>query len=420
MGKIMEIQTIEISKINPATYNPRLDLKLGDIEYEKIKNSITEFDLVEPLVWNKRTGNLVGGHQRLKVLKEQNIKDVQVSVVDLEPSKEKALNIALNKVQGDWDLSKLKDLLQELDTGEFDIGITGFDDIEIEDLMTQFYVDDDKDDEVPEVSEEPITKLGDLYKLGEHRLLCGDATVITDMDKLMDIVKAKLVFTSPPYNMAADKYQNYNDNLKSQEYINFNLMAVQNIKRYLEGFLFWNLSYNKNARWEWIEIFYRITKETGLKFLEKIVWDKGHGTPITSNKQLTRQYEDILFAGTEAEIEADLTEAYIGTTLKEYSFNKKTGKGITNYWRLTTNNTQTKEHSAIFPVALPVKAILLMTNTNDIVVDPFGGSGSTLIACQKLNRKCYMMEIDPHYCDVILKRWEDYTNMKVKLINGKT
>jgi len=141
---MMKIEKIPISKINPAPYNPRLDLKPGDAEYEKIKRSITEFDLVEPLVWNKQTGNLVGGHQRLKVLKEQGIKEIEVSVVDLEPSKEKALNIALNKAQGDWDFPKLKDLLQELDTGEFDIGITGFDTDEIETLMTQFFNPDEQ------------------------------------------------------------------------------------------------------------------------------------------------------------------------------------------------------------------------------------------------------------------------------------
>ena len=140
----MIIQKIPISKINPAPYNPRLDLKPGDTEYEKIKRSIVEFDLVEPLVVNKRTGNLVGGHQRLKVLKELGKTEVEAVIVDLPESREKALNIALNKAQGDWDMPKLKDLLIELDTGEFDISITGFDTDEIEDLMTQFFNPDEQ------------------------------------------------------------------------------------------------------------------------------------------------------------------------------------------------------------------------------------------------------------------------------------
>ncbi|MCL5073958.1 MAG: ParB N-terminal domain-containing protein [Actinobacteria bacterium] len=186
----MEIQKISLTKINPAPYNPRKDLQPGDIEYEKIKKSIAEFDLVEPLVWNKRTGNLVGGHQRLKILKEQGITEVEVSIVDLPESKEKALNIALNKAQGGWDLTKLKDLLQELDTGEFDIEITGFDENEIERLMTQIYEDDIQEDNFDlEEESKKITvcraKKGDIFQLGEHRIMCGDSTCPEDVEKLM-------------------------------------------------------------------------------------------------------------------------------------------------------------------------------------------------------------------------------------------
>ena len=138
----MEIKKIPIEQINPAPYNPRKDLKPGDPEYEKLKKSITEFDLVEPLVWNKRTGNLVGGHQRLKILLERGDKEVDVSVVDLDDAREKALNVALNKISGEWDLPLLKDLLSDLDTGELDLELTGFDLDEIERLMTQVHEPD--------------------------------------------------------------------------------------------------------------------------------------------------------------------------------------------------------------------------------------------------------------------------------------
>ena len=164
----MEIQTLEINKINPALYNPRKDLKPGDPEYEKLRKSIAEFDMVEPLVWNKRTGNLVGGHQRLKILKEMGINQVEVSVVDLDATKEKALNLALNKISGEWDMPMLKDLLEELDTGDMDMEITGFDLKEIEDLMTQFHVPEEgltDDDAVPEATES-ICRKGDLWQLG--------------------------------------------------------------------------------------------------------------------------------------------------------------------------------------------------------------------------------------------------------------
>ncbi len=185
--ELMDIQTIEIGKLKPAAYNPRKDLQPGDPEYEKLRKSITEFDMVEPLVWNKRTGNLVGGHQRLKILKGMDIKSVEVSVVDLSETKEKALNLALNKISGEWDFPRLKDLLEELDTGALDMEVTGFDLKEIEDLMTQFHQPEEgltDDDAVPEPTES-ICRKGDLWELGNHRLLCGDATVITDVEKLM-------------------------------------------------------------------------------------------------------------------------------------------------------------------------------------------------------------------------------------------
>ena len=146
----MEIRKIPIEKLNPAAYNPRKDLQPGDPEYEKLKRSIQEFGYVEPIVWNKRTGNIVGGHQRYKVLLDMGMSEVDCVVVDLDETKEKALNLALNKIQGDWDFLKLKDVLQDLDTGEFDIELTGFDMVEIEDLVTQFNpldLDDGKRDE---------------------------------------------------------------------------------------------------------------------------------------------------------------------------------------------------------------------------------------------------------------------------------
>ncbi len=137
----MDIRKTKIDSLRPALYNPRKDLQPGDPEYQKIKRSIEEFGYVDPIIINKDM-TVIGGHQRLKVLKEMGYTEIDCVVVDLDETKEKALNLALNKIQGEWDFFKLKDLLEELDTGEFDIEITGFDSKEIEDLMTQFYVED--------------------------------------------------------------------------------------------------------------------------------------------------------------------------------------------------------------------------------------------------------------------------------------
>lgn len=409
MEIVEKIVKYKISDLVLSEYNPR---QLTKDQHKSLTDSIKRFGLVDPIIINKhkdRMNIVIGGHMRLRICKELKIKVIPCVELKLTLAKEKELNIRLNKNVGEWDW----DLLANFNTDDlFEWGFSEKDLIGFDDEPQGGNIEDD---EIPEVKK-AVCKTGDLWQLGEHRLLCGDATKKEDFEVLMGGVTANLCFTSPPYNMDGGRYKNYDDNLKSQEFIDFNLNVIKTLRQFLSGFLFWNMSYNKNSRWEWIEIFYRITKETGLKFLEKIVWDKGHGMPITSKKQLTRQYEDIFFAGTETEIENDLTEAYLGTTKKEYSFNKKTQKGITNYWRITTNNSQIEDNTACYPVALPVKGILLMTIFNNIVLDPFCGSGSTLIACEKTNRKCYGMEIDPHYCDVIIKRWEEFTGNKAKLL----
>ena len=213
----MEICKIDIDKLEPAYYNPRKDLKPGDPEYEKLKRSILEFDLVEPLVWNKRTGRLINGHQRLKVLKEMGYTEVEVSVVDLPENKEKALNIALNKIQGDWDYVKLKDLLAELDADDFDIELTGFSPEEIEQLLTELDESDtQREKKLPEIPER--AQPGDIWQLGNHRIACGDCTDVELLERLLEGQKVNTIVTSPPYaqqrkdeygGISADEYPDW-------------------------------------------------------------------------------------------------------------------------------------------------------------------------------------------------------------------
>ena len=214
----MKIQKIKIEKINPAVYNPRIDLKPGDKDYEKLKKSIDTFGYVEPLVWNSRSGNLVGGHQRLKILIEQGLKEVEVSVVDLNSEKEKALNLALNKISGDWDNEKLGQLLDELiQIPDFDVALTGFDMPEINQIFDQLEAVNqdnfDFDGEVKKIKN-PKTKMGDVIVLGEHRLLCGDCSKPEDLAKLLGNEKIGLIHTDPPYNV--DYYGGNRPNEKSR------------------------------------------------------------------------------------------------------------------------------------------------------------------------------------------------------------
>lgn len=412
----MNIQIIELKKLKRAEYNPRKKLKPEDEEYKKLKKSIVEFGYVVPIIVNSDY-TVIGGHQGLTVLEDLRYEKIECNVLNLSKVQEKALNLALNKIDGIWDYGKLENVLAELKEKDFDLDVTGFDEEEIENMLDESI--DLKDDnfelekELKQI-EKPIVKLGDIWILGKHRLMCGDSTNKDDVEKLMKNDVAKCIFTSPPYNMSSKMYENYEDNLESRKYIDFNLNVVKLWINYLKGFLFWNISYNKNSRWEFIEILYKIVKETGLKFMELIVWDKGHGMPITSKEMLTRQYEDILMVGNEDAISEDMELYCLGTTDKKAYFNKKTGKGISNYWRISTGNTQLDNHKACFPLELPIKAIKLTTNRDDIVVDCFGGSGTTLIAAEKTDRKCYTMELDPVYCDVIIKRWEKLTGKKAE------
>lgn len=174
----MDIQKISVDKIKHAKYNPRKNLKPGDAEYEKLKRSIEEFGYVEPIIWNCRTRNIVGGHQRFKVLVQLGAKEVDCVVVDMDEQNEKALNLALNKVLGEWDMPLLTDLLKDLDYSGFDISLTGFDLAEINDLFGEpdAKEDDFDADKALEEIETPITKSGDVWQLGRHRLICGDST----------------------------------------------------------------------------------------------------------------------------------------------------------------------------------------------------------------------------------------------------
>lgn len=174
----MDIQKIPAARLNPAAYNPRKDLKPGDKEYEKLKRSIAEFGYVEPVIWNRQTGNVVGGHQRLKVLMDIGHMDIDCVVVDLDLQREKALNIALNKIQGDWDESKLASLMADFDAEAFDVSLTGFDAAEVDALLNKFYSKDAVEDDFDagkaereiEASGGPTAQCGDLWRLGGHLL----------------------------------------------------------------------------------------------------------------------------------------------------------------------------------------------------------------------------------------------------------
>jgi len=411
----MQITNIAIDKLNPATYNPRLDLQPEDKEYQDIKRSIVEFGLVEPLVINK--GNIiVGGHQRYKVLKELNFTTVPCITIDLDKQKEKMLNIALNKISGDWDRPRLKDLLEELDSGEFDVSLTGWGQQEMEDLMTEFHVDPEEDDfdvdkAVEEVGE-PICKRGDIWQLGDHRLMCGDATVEEDVKQLIKDDLMDMSFCDPPYNIGYD-YWDYLDKKEVKEYkkwceVWFKYLT-KNVSIVVLTIGKWNLK-----MWYEIEkplgtaIWIARNKTSGSKISLFSVWEP---ILVYAKKIKRRKISNDILNG-DLKISDDIViddietaKKYISENNDIFEINNKRQKGVGT-------------HKCPKQLTLMREILKRYSIRGQNCIDFFLGSGSTLIACEQTKRKCYGMEIDPIYCDVIIKRWEEYTNKKAVIING--
>lgn len=394
----MNIQIIDINKLIPATYNPRKDLKPDDAEYIKIKNSIVKFGFVSPLVINKDM-TVIGGHQRLKVLKDLGITEVECIVVDLDKTNEKALNIALNKIQGDWDEVKLEALLQELKLEEFDMNLTGFDFDEVDEILNDINgtKEDNFDvDSAYEEIEEPITKPGDIWILGNHRLMCGDSTHKDDIMRLMNNQDADMLLTDPPYNVdyvgkTAEALKIKNDNMDDNQFYEFLRKVFENMyivtKEGASIYVF-------HADTEGIN-FRKAFKDAGFKLAECLIWKKD--CFVMGRQDYQWQHEPVLYGWKEGKA--------------HYFINDRTQSTILEFDR----PKQSTLHPTMKPIELIAKLIKNSSKENDIILDLFGGSGSTIIAAEQLNRCSYTMELDPKYCDVIVKRWETLTNKEAIL-----
>jgi DNA modification methylase len=390
--------TKKISEISSAKYNPR---KITDEAMGRLTKSLAEFGNIQPITWNVRTGNVVGGHQRLKVYKAMGKTEVDVWAVDLDEQKEKAANIALNKLSGEFDMPMLKDILEEIDTGDLDMEITGFGMDEIA-LMMEDAHPEVTEDEVPEVPVDAITKPGDLWLLGEHRVLCGDSTSDADVSRLMNGEKADMVFTDPPYNMDfsggihADGSKSYNskhgrianDKMSKAEAEIFFDSINSKIFKYSNG-AFYITFYRLGICDYWKSL-----EKTNLKVRALIIWDKGNHT--LSNSDYMSKYEPIFYGWNDGH------HKFYG------------GNNGTDIWEIK-RTSKNDLHPTMKPIALVEKALKDGSKPKESVLDLFCGSGTTLIAAEQLGRKCYGMEISPNYCDVIVKRWENLTGKKATL-----
>jgi len=382
----MVIERKHTADLIPADYNPRKDLKPGDAEYEKLKRSIEQFGYVEPVIWNKTTGFVVGGHQRLKVLLDMGITEVECVVVEMDAEKEKALNIALNKISGEWDKDKLALLIADLQGADFDVSLTGFEPAEIDSLFKDAQQDKVKDDDFDvdaELKAPVITKAGDVWTLGRHRLACGDSTKPETFTLLMGDRKANLVITDPPYNVnyegGAGKIKN--DNMADDAFYQFLLAAFQNTEAAMAD----DASiYVFHADTEGLN-FRRAFADAGFKLSGTCIWKKQ--SLVLGRSPYQWQHEPILFGWKKT----GKHQWYTGrkeSTIWEFDKPKKNG-----------------DHPTMKPIPLLAYPIMNSSMSNTLVLDPFGGSGSTLIACEQTDRSCCTIELDEKFCDVIVKRY---------------
>lgn len=404
----MDIRKIPVEQINPAPYNPRVDLQPGDPEYEKLKRSIKEFGYIDPIIWNERTGNMVGGHQRYKILMEENPSEIVVSVVDLDDTQEKALNVALNKIGGEFDMPKLQELLSELDSNGYDVTLTGFDGEELEEVLASLptldsneFIDVEEDDFDEEEAlaniKEPVTKPGDIWQLGPHRLICGDSTDISVVERLMDGCIADMIFTDPPYNVdyegkTEDALTIKNDKMDDESFYNFLYDAYTSIATFVKV---GGAIYVCHADSESVN-FRTAMKDAGFLLKQCIIWVKN--TIVMGRQDYHWQHEPILYgwkAGGPHSWHGDRKQSTV------WFFDKP---------------LRNAEHPTMKPVGIPAKAIQNSSAPGEIVLDTFGGSGPTLIAAEKTGRIAYLCDDEPKYCDVIVRRWEEYTGQTAKRI----
>lgn len=383
--KTAELKILPVSVLKPAEYNPRKKLKPGDKEYQKIRASIEEFGFADPLVVNADM-TIIGGHQRLNVATDLGYTEVPCAVVDVDKTREKALNIALNKITGEWDEQMLADLLTDLKEADYDLDYTGFDAPEVDALFSNIYDKKVKEDEfdVDEELQQPcFSKPGDLWCLGKHRVICGDSTGEEIYTRLMDAQKANLVLTDPPYNVDVEETAGkiMNDNMADEDFYNFLLSAYRCMHANLadDGSI-----YVWHADTEGLN-FRKAFKDAGFYLSGCCIWKKN--ALVLGRSPYQWIHEPCLFGWKQKgkhQWYADRKQ----TTVWEYDKPKSS-----------------PDHPTMKPVQLMSYPIKNSTMTNGIVLDPFLGSGSTLIACCETERVCRGIELDPKFVDVIVRRF---------------
>jgi len=400
----VKIEQRSIAKLIPYAANSRTH---SDAQVAQIAASIKEFGWTNPILVSG-DNSIIAGHGRLLAARKLGMEEVPVIVLDhLSKAQQRALVIADNQLalNAGWDMNMLKAEIEDLNLENFNLELLGFDDDFLDGLLETSPSGGNTDENaVPEVPETPKTVLGDVWVMGNHRLMCGDSTSIDAIEKLMDGKKANICFTSPPYNAGSlnvkgqsgtgKKYNSFDDNQTETEFFDF-LTSNMSCLMAVSDEVFYNIGLVQDNK----RTIFKLVNEFGDTFKDVIYWKKKTVAPHIQKGVINNLVEFILCFG-------DGKRKFI---------NPQFGQGT--YWNVieganASGNEFSSIHKATFPIYLPENIITNFTGRNAIVIDCFGGTGTTLIACEKHNRDCRMMELDPKYCDVIIKRWQDFSGKK--------
>lgn len=385
----MEIKELPLKELKPVAYNPRKKLKKGDKEYEKIKQSLLKFGYVDPILVNEDL-TVIGGHQRLTVLKDLDYETAKCVIVKLSKEDEKALNIALNKITGQWDEALLADLLLDLQESDFNLDLTGFEPPEIDDILSNVHdkeLSEDEFDVEEELKKPTLSRHGDIWQLGKHRVICGDSTKAETYKQLLDDRKANLVVTDPPYNVDVEETAGkiLNDNMSDGDFYQFLLSMFTQVENHMED----DASiYVFHADTEGLN-FRKAFKEAGFYLSGCCIWKKN--SLVLGRSPYQWQHEPCLY-GWKKKGKHQWFSDRKQTTIWEYDRPKSS-----------------RDHPTMKPIQLMAYPIQNSSMRGTIVLDPFLGSGSTLIAADQTGRVCYGIELDEKFVDVIVKRYIEVT-----------
>jgi DNA modification methylase len=399
----LTVEQVPIESLHPDPANPR---RISDDELDALTRSLRQWGFVQPVLARREDGTVIGGHQRLVAARRLGLATVPVIWLDLDTEQSRLLNLALNRIGGDWDEQLLARLLADLGRVEgLDLTLSGFGDDEIAATLRKLDAAEkrerpesfDPDEAYEEATRQPRTSPGDLWALGDHRLLCGDATRAEDIARVLDGASATMLFTDPPWNVAIGGDGNprhrqrrglANDDLSPEAFSTFLASFASAVIPHLAGDAYVVLG---ASEWPSLD---RVLRDAGFHWSATVIWVKDAFVLGRSNYH--RRYEPIWYG-------------WHGSG----SSSHQGRRDLDDVWQVPRPR-RSKHHPTMKPVALVERAIEASSASGDRVLDPFGGSGSTLIAAERTGRVASLVELDPRYCDVILARWEAFTGMRAE------